>query len=321
MSEIWDSVSKAIDDVPKPVKLGLMSVGALYLLNKLPQPLYAFYKHFLRKPLDLSARYGPGSWVIVTGGAKGIGFGFACEFAKRGFNIILVDLAEAIHDASAKLKRDYGVEVVEVKRDITLINDVLADIYHLITQRNLDISVLVNNAAVQDISDFKEEDPARVEAIFRTNAWAPTKLTRGLINRLYNRTHRSAIINLSSMLGCYPCPHATVYSCTKAYLRFFSYGLREEVGDKIDVLSVEPGRVSTDMTYNPKPNEWIASVDECVKGAMKELGRGPETYGATKHAFKMWMYNLNPSMESRTRFHKDFIDYDLASSLRTGRSA
>ena len=53
-----------------------------------------------------------------------------------------------------------------MKRDIPLINDALADIYSLIAKRNLDISVLVNNAAVQYFSDFNEEDSCQSRSHF-----------------------------------------------------------------------------------------------------------------------------------------------------------
>jgi 17beta-estradiol 17-dehydrogenase / very-long-chain 3-oxoacyl-CoA reductase len=51
---------------------------------------YFFYKNFIRQRLALSRRYGKNSWVLVTGATEGIGKGFCEEFAKEGFNIILV---------------------------------------------------------------------------------------------------------------------------------------------------------------------------------------------------------------------------------------
>lgn len=39
---------------------------------------------------NLKQRYGENSWVMVTGASDGIGKGFCEEFAKLGFNIVLV---------------------------------------------------------------------------------------------------------------------------------------------------------------------------------------------------------------------------------------
>jgi hypothetical protein len=44
---------------------------------------------FLLKELDLLNRYGKGSWAFITGSTDGIGFGFADNLAKRGFNVII----------------------------------------------------------------------------------------------------------------------------------------------------------------------------------------------------------------------------------------
>ena len=321
MSEVWERISTTIDRIPRGVQLGFMAVGSLYLLRNVPKPLVSFYRHYLRGPLDFAKRYGAGTWVVITGGAKGIGFGFACEFAKRRFNLILIDKDDNIEIATEKLRREYNVEVIGIKNNLLSINDTITELENIIESRNLDVSVLINTAAEQEITDFKDTDPDKIEAIFKVNAWAHTKLTRTMINRLYNRPKRSAIINLSSILGCYHCPHNLIYSCTKVYLRFFSYGLREEVGDRIDVLSVEPGMVSTDITKNPKTTYWVASVDECVQGALKELGRGPETFGSRKHALGMWYHNLRPDMEAQTKKYSDFIWQTVDWSNKTGRSA
>ena len=49
-----------------------------------------FNKHFLINELNLAKRYGKGSYVIITGPSSGQGKVFAYEFAKRGFNLILI---------------------------------------------------------------------------------------------------------------------------------------------------------------------------------------------------------------------------------------
>jgi NADP-dependent 3-hydroxy acid dehydrogenase YdfG len=46
-------------------------------------------KYFFTEEIDLTAKYGVNTWVLVTGCSSGQGKRFAIEFAKRGFNIIL----------------------------------------------------------------------------------------------------------------------------------------------------------------------------------------------------------------------------------------
>ncbi len=67
----------------------LALIGGLYILYKL-SPLYEIIVDLIF-PLNNHLKiYGKNSWVIVTGATDGIGKGFCEEFAKRGFNILLV---------------------------------------------------------------------------------------------------------------------------------------------------------------------------------------------------------------------------------------
>ncbi len=52
------------------------------------------YTQYCRTPLNLSDRYGRGSWAVVSGASDGIGLGFSVELAKRGFNICLLARSE-----------------------------------------------------------------------------------------------------------------------------------------------------------------------------------------------------------------------------------
>ena len=62
----------------------LVAIGAWYLFWGLLGFLASFYRHFLRQPVNFKKRYGEG-WVVITGGAEGIGRTFAEFFATRGY--------------------------------------------------------------------------------------------------------------------------------------------------------------------------------------------------------------------------------------------
>ena len=50
----------------------------------------ALLKYFILPRKDLGARYGRGSWALITGASNGIGREYALELAREGFNIILM---------------------------------------------------------------------------------------------------------------------------------------------------------------------------------------------------------------------------------------
>ena len=55
--------------------------------------LYYIINYFKSNSIDLKLRYGDmdTSWVVITGGANGIGAEFAKKFANKGFNVFLWD--------------------------------------------------------------------------------------------------------------------------------------------------------------------------------------------------------------------------------------
>ena len=61
-----------------------------YILARIVWSLWLIFQEiFLLKELNLIERYGKGTWALITGSTDGIGFGFARNLAKRGFNIVL----------------------------------------------------------------------------------------------------------------------------------------------------------------------------------------------------------------------------------------
>jgi len=86
--------------------LSLLGVGVT--LNLCWQGLVGFYKSSLRKPYNITERYGDHSYVLITGGALSIGKQFAIDFAKRNFNLILLDIdEEALNQTKQELNQNY----------------------------------------------------------------------------------------------------------------------------------------------------------------------------------------------------------------------
>lgn len=63
--------------------------GILKMLELLLR-LFWFARRQLRTTDHLPARYGRGSWVVITGGSEGIGLAMAKELARLGFNLVLI---------------------------------------------------------------------------------------------------------------------------------------------------------------------------------------------------------------------------------------
>lgn len=57
---------------------------------------------------------------------------------------------------------------------------------------------------------------------------------------MLSRSHRSAIVNISSFSAEHPIPFIATYCATKAFNDYFSQAIQMEYNSKIDVLSVRP---------------------------------------------------------------------------------
>jgi 17beta-estradiol 17-dehydrogenase / very-long-chain 3-oxoacyl-CoA reductase len=89
------------------IALGLALVGLLVVGRWLARLAFALYCH-CAKLGDLPARYGAGSWAVVTGGSDGIGFGFCQELAAAGMNVCLVSRsAKKMQEKIDLLKLEY----------------------------------------------------------------------------------------------------------------------------------------------------------------------------------------------------------------------
>lgn len=64
---------------------------------------------------------------------------------------------------------------------------------------------------------------------------------------------RSLVINLSSQMALFPCPTKGTYSASKWFDQTFTTALGYE-SSNVDVLSVMPGLVATQMNGIKEPN-------------------------------------------------------------------
>jgi 17beta-estradiol 17-dehydrogenase / very-long-chain 3-oxoacyl-CoA reductase len=99
--------------------LSLVLVGAVYAAAFSLRVL----RHvalWLRRPKDLRRRYG--AWAVVTGPTSGIGRSMAIELARRGLNLILLDLDAAnLKETSDVIRSRHGVRTETVAFDLSLV--------------------------------------------------------------------------------------------------------------------------------------------------------------------------------------------------------
>ena len=80
---------------------------------------------------------------------------------------------------------------------------------------------------------------------------------------------RSLVINLSSQMSLAPVPSKRIYSASKYFDHTFTTALGYEC-KKVDVLSVMPGFVATNMSgfKQPNPFKGVISAEQCAQGIL-----------------------------------------------------
>ncbi|WP_300591456.1 3-hydroxybutyrate dehydrogenase [Microbacterium sp.] len=142
-----------------------------------------------------------GRRALVTGGASGIGFACATEFASRGATVVVADLnADAAHAAAEQI----GGEAWVVDLSDT---EALDDL-------SLEVDILVNNAGIQRVSPIAEFDPGKYRMMMRLMLESPFLLVRAALPHMYANGW-GRIINISSAHGLRASPFKVAYVSAK----------------------------------------------------------------------------------------------------------
>lgn len=223
---------------------------------------------------DFAGSYGP--WALVLGAGAGMGEAYARQLADRGLDLVLVD-----RDASSleTLVDDLGATVECRGVDVDLASDD-APSRLLSAVDDLDVGLVVANAAASHVGWFREQPLASIEAQVQVNLLTPVRLIHQLLPRLAAR-QRAGLILMSSLSSRRGAPLVATYAATKAYLAILAESLWDELaGDGIDVLGVLPGSTRTPGWLSSLPQTGLGTATlmdptDVVVEALATLGRAP----------------------------------------------
>jgi hypothetical protein len=183
--------------------------------------------------------------ALITGASAGIGAAFAQALAARQTNLVLVARSEdKLYSLAQQLQAQYPIQVEVLVQDLTA-PDAATSVFESVTQKNISIDLLINNAGFGTYGSFSESSlPKQIEMI-QLNISALVELTYLFLPQMQQRRSGS-IINLSSTAGFQPIPYMSVYAATKAFVLSFSESLWAENREKgVKVLAVCPGPTKT----------------------------------------------------------------------------
>ena len=185
--------------------------------------------------------------AVVTGGARGIGFGTAQRLASEGASVAILDLDEsAAAEAAGRLELVDGARAVGIGCDVSDSAAGEAAVERVVAELG-GIHVLVNNAGItRDNLLFKmtDDDWDLVIGVHLRGAFVMTRAAqKHFVAQKYGK-----IVNLSSVSALGNRGQAN-YSAAKMGIQGFTRTLGIELGPfGINANAIAPGFIATEMT-------------------------------------------------------------------------
>lgn len=193
--------------------------------------------------------------VLITGASSGIGEQLAHEFARLGYDLVLVarnkqNLEKVKKEITQNVNVDlYPLDLTKVENCIKLHNKVK------------DIDILVNNAGFGLFGEFSATSLDKEIDMINTNITALHTLTKLYLQDMIEKDN-GKILNVASIAGFMPGPLMSTYYATKNYVVSLSEALKEELNktkSKVQISILCPGPVKTNF-------DNIAGVNFSLKG-------------------------------------------------------
>ncbi|BAV52322.1 sorbitol dehydrogenase [Mesorhizobium loti] len=178
--------------------------------------------------------------ALITGGARGIGLGFAEAFVREGARVVIADIdIERATKAAAGIGPQASAKKLDVT-DLAAIESVAAQV----DKEFGGIDILVNNAAIFDMAPITDITEASYDKVFDINLKGPLFVMKAVANLMIKRGRGGKIINMASQAGrrgealvlLYCASKAAIISATQsAALALVKHG--------INVNAIAPGVV------------------------------------------------------------------------------
>ncbi len=212
--------------------------------------------------------------VLLTGASSGIGREMANEFAKRGYELIIVARDKKnLEQTKNELLNEYKVNVETITMDLSDSNNCIE-----LFEKVKNIDILVNNAGFGDCGNFTKTSLEKDLKMIETNICAYHILTKLYLTDM-KKENKGQILNVASIAGFMPGPLMTTYYATKAYVVSMCESIREELNQeksnvKISVLCPGPVATNFEKVANVKFQIKSDSPQKIAKYAVKKFLKG-----------------------------------------------
>ena len=196
-----------------------------------------------------------GKGALITGGASGFGRGVAFEYAKKGADLVLVDITEELLEETAKkIEVETKQKVIPIVCDISQANQVKKMAKQAFDEID-NIYVLFNNAGIcpgygKNILAVGEKTWNITMDVNLKGQWLVSKFICRNMRRQPFEPLAGKVIHTSSDFGMAVETTVPVYSISKAAVIALMQVFAKELAPKIAVNSISPGYHATKFYGN-----------------------------------------------------------------------
>ena len=209
--------------------------------------------------------------AIVTGGARGIGFGIASRLGSEGAHILVIDYDGTTGEQSVGELANRGIDARLEVGDVGD-SEVAERAARLAIEAWGRIDVLVNNAGIGGTTANLWELPVEeMDRVYRTNLRGTFVFCQAVIPHMLRRDY-GRIVNIGSIAGKEGNPRMIPYSATKGAIIALTKALGKELAESgIRVNCITPGLVQTRLLEQFTPEQVQYMIERIPMGRTGEI--------------------------------------------------
>lgn len=202
--------------------------------------------------------YRNGKTALITGATSGIGREFAYNFARLGYDLVIIGRRKnEISIVASHLRNKYHVRVDVIIADLSVRKDMNRLLKFVDNRKS--IEVLVNNAGYGLSEKFAEDQINNQLKMLKVHVTAPLLLIHRVLPQMI-RQGKGSIINVTSLAAYAPCSDNTMYTSTKSFLTNFTESLFLDLNQYgIRVQCLCPGFACTDFHNKLIPKKKLVN--------------------------------------------------------------
>lgn len=224
--------------------------------------------------------------VVITGGAKGIGYAAAQAFVSKGYNVAILDNNLALAQQAASQLDPSGTAVISCVCDVSNVESI-RDAIKAVAEQFAGIDVVVTSAGILTSTPIKEITPEEWNRVLSIDLGGVFFTIQQALPYL-EKSSAPRVINISSLagrMGGYETGLA--YSAAKGGVLSLTMGMARQLAPQgITVNCVCPSTTESDMSrqFTPEARERLIARVPLGRFALPEEVASAVAYLASEEA-------------------------------------